>query len=675
MPRTPPRPGATQAQALETAFQEALGAHRAGDLARAEAGYAALMRAAPRHAGAMHMRALIAMAQGRLDAAETWLNGAAEAAAKVWEIRYDLGYLMELRGRDAAAEACYRQAIGLNPGCSEAYYNLAGVHTRAGRDGEAIAAYRATLGLDPGHLGAYNNLGLILRRQGHERAALDCFLTAARRHPDNIETLNNLATLCVDLREHATAAAYYSRLLRLDPDNGHAAGKLAHLARQLCEWRDLARLDAALARPETLASAYPVAPFDSLAGVVERPRLRAIARHHAERVCGAALTQPPMAPPRRARRRETPRVGYISGDMRRHPVTRLILGVLRAHDRQRFDIHLFSHGPGGDAARDELRALGHAFHDLDGLSDTAVAERVAAEEIDILVDLSGHTQHGRPGVNALRPAPIVVNWLGFPGSLGHERLADYIIGDATLTPLAHAGDYSEALALMPHCYQPCDDAQPVAAPPRRAEVGLPDTGVVFCSFNQAYKLTPELWSLWGGLLGDLPGSVLWLLEPAPRAAANLRAALAAQGIDPARLVFAPTLPMDQHLARAGLADIALDTFPYNSGATAGNMLWAGVPMVTLLGATYVARMGASLTRAAGLPELVADDVAMYRDIALRLARDPDRLRALKARLAAARATAPLFDTLTYTRDLERLFARMWSDHERGARDNIVLAAA
>lgn len=659
-------------QAIEAAFQEALDAHRADDLARAEAGYRRVMQAAPRHPGALHMRALIAMRQARLDEAETWLKMAAESA-KAWEIQYDLGYLMELRRRDDEAEAHYRQAIALHPGCAEAHYNLGALYARCGRDSQALEAYRATLDLDPRHAGALNNLGLILRRQGRRREALDCFQAAARLQPYNTEILNNLATLTSEDRQYGAAATYFARLLSIDPHDGHAAGKLAHLARQLCAWDDLRRIDADLEDPDTLASQHPVAPFDVLACALGRPRLRAIARHHAERVCGEALRAPPLAPPGEIRQSTRLRIGYLSGDLQDHPVTHLVLGVLRSHDRHAFDIRVYAHGPGRDATTDRVRGLGLPFEDLHALPDAEIARRIATDRIDILVDLTGHTQYGRPSINALRPAPIIVNWLGFPGSLGHERLADYLLGDATLTPLEHAGDYSETLALLPHCYQPLDPAQEIAAPPRRAEAGLPEAGVVFCCFNQAYKLSPEMLEIWCALLREVPGSVLWLLEPAPEAVRNLRRFCPARGIDATRLVLAPRLPLAMHLARIRLADIALDTYPYGSGATGGNMLLAGVPMVTRLGDTYVGRMGASLMRAAGLPELVAGDAAAYHDIALRLALDADALRATKARLAAGVASR-LFDSQAYAGDLERLYRRMWDDHRRGARTAIVLDA-
>jgi predicted O-linked N-acetylglucosamine transferase (SPINDLY family) len=274
----------------------------------------------------------------------------------------------------------------------------------------------------------------------------------------------------------------------------------------------------------------------------------------------------------------------------------------------------------------------------------------------------------------LRPAPVQVNWLGYPGTMGHERLADYIIGDPVVTPLTHAPFYSETLALMPHCYQPNDRGREVGPAPTRASLGLPEKGFVFCSFNQSHKIAPEVFDLWLRLLSEVPGSVLWLLEDNCDAAReNLRREAALRGISPERLLFAPKLPPVEHLARLPLADLMLDTFPYTSHTTASDALWMGLPLVTRLGETFAARVAASLLRAAGLPQLAATSFDGYFNLALDLARRPLELAALKNHLAAHRLTCPLFDSTRFTHDLERLFERLWDARLSGRGGPIVLA--
>jgi predicted O-linked N-acetylglucosamine transferase (SPINDLY family) len=269
---------------------------------------------------------------------------------------------------------------------------------------------------------------------------------------------------------------------------------------------------------------------------------------------------------------------------------------------------------------------------------------------------------------------VIANWLGYPGTMGLESLADYIIGDPVVTPLEAAAGYTEAIAQMPHCYQPNDDRRQIGTPPGRNAAGLPSEGFVFCSFNVAIKITPEVFEVWCDLLRNVPGSVLWLLDPKPTAQANLTREAAARGIDPARLVFAPRMPLRDHLARLTHADLALDTAPYNSHTTGSDTLWAGVPMVTWLGDTFPSRVGASLLRAVGLDDCIAADINGYRDLALSLARDPERLAALRARLMENRASAPLFDTTRFTRDLEALYTRMWANHQTGRREHLPAAS-
>ncbi|MBF0126709.1 MAG: hypothetical protein HQM02_05800, partial [Magnetococcales bacterium] len=307
------------------------------------------------------------------------------------------------------------------------------------------------------------------------------------------------------------------------------------------------------------------------------------------------------------------------------------------------------------------------------VSDRDSALRIAGDEIDILLELSAFMQYFRPGITAWRPAPILVNF-GYTGTMGHPRMADYKITDPIASPVCQMEDhFTETLACLPHCIQPNDRTRTIAAPPSRREAGLPEAGFVFCSFNQSLKINPESFSVWCRLLQEVEGSVLWLPQYAPGTMDNLRQEAGRRSVDPARLLFAPRTPvLADHFGRLTLANLALDTCPYNSHTTASDALWSGVPLVTKTGQTFVSRIAASLLHAVGLPELVTHSWEAYFELALELARNPARLRGIRERLWVNRLTHPLFDTRRFTRDLERLFERMWQDHGAGIKEPIVL---
>lgn len=358
------------------------------------------------------------------------------------------------------------------------------------------------------------------------------------------------------------------------------------------------------------------------------------------------------------------RLGYLSCDFHQHATALLLVEMLEAHNRQRFELHAYSYGPDdGLGMRQRLTLCFDHFTDITALDNLAAARAIHADGIDILIDLKGYTAGTRTAVLTYRPAPVQVNYLGYPGTLG-GNFCDYLVSDDFITPASAAADYSEALARLPHSYQPHGGPSALPEPPPRASVGLPEEGLVLCCFNQAYKFTPELFDIWCMVLAYTPGSVLWLLGN-PQAEGNLRREALQRGIAPHRLIFAPDLPQGPHLARLQLADLVLDTAPYNAHTTASDALWAGVPLITCAGDTFASRVAGSLLHAAGLPELVTHNLSDYADLALALADDPERLRALRAQLARARASAPLFDVHAYTLALESLYQQMWDQHRAG----------
>jgi predicted O-linked N-acetylglucosamine transferase (SPINDLY family) len=352
------------------------------------------------------------------------------------------------------------------------------------------------------------------------------------------------------------------------------------------------------------------------------------------------------------------RLAYVSGDFRNHPVGLQIVEALERHDRARFELIAISvwEDEGSDIRARLVRAFDQ-FHDMAEKSDEEIAQTMRHLEVDIAVDLSGHTHGNRLGAFALRPAPVQATWLGHPGTTGAEFM-DYILADGIVAPPEHQSFYSEKIIALEDSYFPLDTGRRSGTCPSRAQAGLPESGFVFCSFNRDWKIAPAVFDLWLGLLQQIPGSVLWSRKPASGIGQHLPRRAVELGIDPARLVFADNVALDVHLARHALADLFLDTQPYGAHATAADALWAGLPVLTQLGETFAGRVGASLLTAAGLPELVARSAQEYESIALALARDPARLKAIRDRLIANRATAPLFDMARFTRSLEAAYEKM-----------------
>lgn len=358
------------------------------------------------------------------------------------------------------------------------------------------------------------------------------------------------------------------------------------------------------------------------------------------------------------------RLGYLSCDFHDHATALLLIEVLENHNRQVFELIAYSYGADdGFFMRQRLLQTFDRFVDIQRLSDREAAQLIHDDGIDILIDLKGFTLGTRTEILTYRPAPVQVNYLGFPGTLGGD-VCDYIVTDHFVTPAQSAANYSEAFAYLPGSYQPHSRYSEIGRPPGRTEVGLPETGFVFCCFNQSYKITPAIFAVWCKLLAHCPGSVLWLLQD-NMADGNLRNQAMQQGVMPDRLIFAGPVGQVEHLGRLQLADLVLDTLPYNAHTTASDALWVGVPLVTCPGDIFAARVGGSLLHAIGLPELVTETLDDYYRLAQTLATDAMRYQQIKQKLAAQRLTTPLFDVVSYTRHLENLFLQMWSIYQAG----------
>jgi predicted O-linked N-acetylglucosamine transferase (SPINDLY family) len=576
------------------------------------------------------------------------------------------------KGDLTSAEAAYRRILATNARHAGALHLLGTLMGQRGDLAQAESYIRAALAIED-NAAFHANLGLVLAKSGQLTEAEVCYRNAIRLKPDYLGAYEKLISLLRQRYRHTEAESALQAAWCLDQNNVGLLSALHFTRRMLCMW-DNYHLDCVeLSKRVRQGAMAGISPFDCLSTTAISPiDQRNISEAFATQHFGSLLAAHP-AYGHHGRGHDRLRIGYLSANMHANAMARLITGIFESHDRSNFSIAVYSYGPDvDDPERLRVRAACELFRDLSQHDDESAARIIAADEADILVDVMGYTEDMRLGIIARRPAPVIVSWLGYPGSLGHPLMADYIIGDPVVTPIGHASHYSETLALMPHAYQPNDRLRVIGTSPTRSEAGLPQAGLVFCNFNQTYKFSPETFSLWCRLLDALPGSVLWLLESHPVAHENLRKEARARGVNPARLIFAPLAPYAEHLGRLRLADLALDTYPYTSHTTGSDALWAGVPMVTRIGETFASRVAASLLHAAGLPELVVQTDDEYFERVLSLARQPERLAALRSKLAAQRLTCPLFDTERFTRDLERLYQAMWSQHLSGGKAPIVL---
>lgn len=664
----------------------------------------ALLAAEPENAAAHHLLGLADLAAGRIDAAAARFSRAIACDPGCADYHHDLAAALHAAGAFDRAAACARRAVALAPGRVESLALLSACQRAAGRTPEAVvsarqaidrdptrstgwfalglalqsggipraaaAAYRRLTGLDPRHAAGFCNLGAALFDLGRLAEAEEAYGRALALNPDYPEALNGLAVVRRIQGRLGEALALGRQALALRPEFPEAVAHLAVLCQLACDWEALPALRDRLALMNRAAieagRPSPEQPMAALwAGRPPAEQL-AIARSWS-RAAARGLPPARSAPPPEGADRPL-RIGYLSSDFRNHPVCHQLLGVLRCHDRRAFRVTAYATTPEetGDPYRRAVEAHCEALVDLSALTDEAAAARIASDRIDILIDLNVHTAGGRLGVLARRPAPVQVNFLGYPGTAGSD-FHDYLIVDRIAAPEGLRPYFSEEPVWMPHSGMPTDDRQPIApAAFRRADFDLPEAAFVFCCFNNFWKIDPVLFEVWMAILRAVPGALLWLPGGNREAAANLVRAARACGIAPDRLRFAAKLAdKAEHLARLALADLALDTRVYNGHVSTCDALWAGVPVLALMGEQLPARASASILTHAGLPELVAADLDRYRETAVALGRRPEALRALRARLTEHRARAPLFDTGRFTAALEAAFRRMAETRRRG----------
>ena len=575
------------------------------------------------------------------------------------ESLFQLAQTLQASNRGAEALAAFNRVLALEPEHVRALLGRGNVLHMLGRSEEAIADYDNALLLGPDIATTEYNRGVLLHSIGRRDDAVASFSRALDIRPDYPDALHNLAIVLSEQKHFDEALISCERLVSIAPTYPHALGNVAYLRAQLAQWKDRTKLVQSVEKSITCGQRAAV-PFVFLTLSQDAAAQLACAVTHVKE------KHPQRTPIWNGTtyRHDRIRIAYVSANFHEHAMAYLMAGLFERHDRNVFEVTAISLGPNAPSAmRNRLMEGVDRFIDVRKMSDFDVATMMRELEIDIAVDLMGFTGDARPDIFAYRSAPVQVNYLGFPGTMGADYI-DYILADRFVIPESLERLYSEKVVYLPDTFQANDSKRLIAErTPSRAEVGLPELGFVFCSFNNTYKITPQMFEIWMRLLLDVDGSVLWLLGDSA-SDANLRREAELRGVSPARLVFAPRLPYPEHLARYRLADLFLDTLPFNAGTTASDALWAGLPLLTCAGQSFAARMAGSLLTAIGLPELITHSLEAYEALARALATQPDTLGELRERLGRNRLTAPLFDTDLFRRHAEAAYRTMWERSQR-----------
>ena len=685
------------ASSVNETFGHALAAFQAGKVHDAERLFKKFLRVHPRHVAGLNLLSILLTQLGKFKEAEHYVRLALKENATTDTTFYNYGIILKALQRPAEALERFNQALAINAAVAETWNNRGTVYNELKRYDDAVADFDKAAALQPSYAAAYCNKGKALTelmRFDEASAAYDKALTlnarlaeawlgrgrifALRKRIDDAlaaydkalafngrlaEAWLGRGLVLVDLRRLDEAVANFDKALALKPDLIGAEGVRLHAKMLGCDWRNLD------AESEQLISAIrsgvrASAPFPLLSVASSASDQLECAKLYASSF--------PVAPPQwqgERYRHDRIRVAYLSSDFRAHVVAMAIAEVFERHDRTKFETIGISFGvDDGSEMRARIVKSFDRFHDVAASGDREVAELLHRLQIDIAIDLNNCSENSRPGILTHRPAPIQVNYLGVAATMGTASI-DYAIADKLVLPSEDHRFWTEKIVSLPDCYHPHDTLTKrtmSSLVPTRAQAGLPNDGFVFCAFNNSYKITPSVFATWMRLLNAIEGSVLWLSSNNDLAAANLRQEARRLGINPERLIFAPKLDrMADHLARQQLADLFLDTLPYNAHTTAADALWAGLPVVTCRGATFPGRVAASFLSAVGLPELIANTSDEYEALALRLARDPVLLAGLKTKLMRNRDSYPLFDTSRFTRHLEKAYTMMWERQQSG----------
>jgi len=653
---------AIQSDDIDARFQRGNALAALGRFDEALTDYDRSIALKPDFADALANRGKAALALNRVDEAIANLERALVIRPDFVEALHDLGRALAAQQRYDEAVVCFDGVLAFHPNAYDALNDRGNAFRAMGRHDAAIASYDAAILVSPEDPALYYNRGAMRLALNLAERAIEDFDKALTIKPDYVKALVARGHACIDVKRYSDAAESYSQAYSHDPNVPFLIGYLANARAHVCDWSDY---EGTVHRiMEGTRSGRPVCvPFAFLL-FSDDPA--------AQLLCATSFMRTEHSKVRRqvssGRQRAHPRIrlAYLSGNFHDHAATYLISELFESHDRTRFEITGISFGPESrGVTRSRPRASPDRFIDVRAMSDADVATLLRDLEIDIAIDMMGHTLDARIDIFAYRPAPIQVNYLGYTGTTGASFI-DYIIADHFVVPAGDDEHYSERVVRLPECFQVTNSTSPVAErTPTRRELGLPEQGFLFCCFNSSLKLAPGMFDLWMRLMRRVDGSVLWLLRSNASAERNLRREAQKRGVAPDRLVFAPMVPMDQYQAQHCVADLFLDTLPYNAHTTAGYALRAGLPVLTYPGKSFAARVAGSQLNGLNLPDLVTGSLDEYEARALELATNPAILQGIKQKLARAIVDAPLFHTDRYRRHLEAAYTTMWEMYKRG----------
>jgi protein O-GlcNAc transferase len=616
----------------------------------------------PRFAEAYNNMAVALNETGNLKASVESCKQALKINSNYAEAYNNMGNALSSMGDLQAAMNSYRNALDLKPNYPDALYNIGNILKDKGDLKGAINYYNQTLKIKPNHAEAHNNMGLMLSAKGDLEAATNSYEQAITIEPSYADAYYNKGNLMAKKGDLGAAISNYKKALNINPNHQSARSNKLHNQAHICDWEAIIEDQHLI--PSLGIAAEAISPFvlQSLEDAPARHRVRSELFNKKLHESQSSLPHPvrPKVRPERIR------VGYFSADFHQHAVAYLIAKVLETHDRNRFEIYGYSIGPyKNDEMRRRLIKAFDVFDDISEMNNEDAALLARQDRIDIVVDLTGYTQNSRQGIFAYRAAPVQINYLGYSGTMGTDFI-DYIIADPIIIPTGYEHYYSECILRLPNTFLPTDNERPMSKRLfTKTELGLPETGFVFCCFNNNNKITTKEFDIWMRVLLKVEGSVLWLRNSNEWSENNLRSHAETRGVESCRIIFAGRVPMEEHLARYKLADLFLDTFAYNAHTTASEALWAGLPVVTKAGEGFSARAAASLLSAIALPELITKTRQDYESLTVYLASNPDYLAQIRKKLANNRLTTPLFDTTLYTKHLENGYQQAYQRYFDG----------
>ena len=566
----------------------------------------------------------------------------------------NLGTAFNNEGNHEAAIDSYKQALKINPDHAETHNNMGNTLQEQKKLEDAIQAYNKALSINPNYAEAYYNMGCILNDQGKLEEAIEAHNKALSLKPYYVEAYNNIGNALKNQGKLEKAIQVYTKALAIKPDHAEALSQAYYIAALMSDWAYIATIENQF---ENCSANYGLlALADNPSMHLEKSTVLATNKYNHKSQCKLQTFQ----------KSERIKIGYFSSYFRRHPVSILSVQMLEHVNKKQFETYAFHYGPdNNDDYNLRMREAFDHFINVSKMSDKDIAELASKKGIDIAIELNGFMKDGRVGILAHRPAPIQINYLAYPGTMG-ANFYDYIVADETIIPEKQKHNYSENIIYLPNCYMPQDNTQQISEKQTsRIDCNLPEVGFIFCCFNNSFKISPREFDIWMRLLSQTDGSVLWLLKTNIWAERNLRNQAINRGVDPDRLVFADTLPLSEYLGRLSLADLYLDTFNFNAHTTASQALWVGLPIITKMGKGFAARVTGSLLTSIQIPELITTSEEEYESLALSLATNPEKLAKIKKKLAGNRNSAPLFDTQTYTKNLEKAYTQAYQRYANG----------